>query len=252
MATEAEVQALRNQIARLIGEKVQLENRVIELERDRAEMAVEGLAAAAVRSLRSAEEAMAAEVPGTNFRVPELELTVRGYVAARDGAVLLRLPRPEVAVPPEHLGSIRMLAVEVPAASATTPSEQTERVPVPSPLITVLNDVRATFETWKPLVGRMAARDIAKRATELSNESHNLSSAAAQKALSGLSSAAVRFGRSFALFAGKKKAAPFQTSAHKLASLVKQPAKEPTSVAKAIRDLVQCLTSTKPKRSPKK
>lgn len=250
MATEEEVQALRNQIARLIGEKVELQNRVIELERDRAEMAVEGLAAAGIRSVRSAEETMAAEAPGTNFRIPELELTVRGYVAARDGVVLFRLPRPELTVPPEHLGTLRMLAVEVPLASKTP--QQPERVPVPSPLATVLDDVRTMFGTWKPLVGRAAARDIAKRATELSKESHNLSSVAAQKALSGLSSAAGRFGRSLVLFAGKKKAAPFQASVQKLASALKETAQDPGSLAETIRELVRCVISAEPKRTPKK
>lgn len=250
MATEEEVQALRNQIARLIGEKVELQNRVIELERDRAEMAVEGLAAAGVRSVRSAEEAMAAEVPGTNFRVPELEVTVRGYVAARDGAVLLRLPRPELSVPPEHLGTIRMLAVEVPSAS-TTPQPQ-ERVPVPSSLATVLGDVRSTFETWKPLVGRIAARDVAKRATELSNESHDLSSAAAQKALSGLSTAAGRFGRSLVLFAGKTKAADFQEAVQKLAHVLKESGKDQESLTAIMRGLILSVQSAIPKRSRKK
>jgi hypothetical protein len=250
MATEEELQALRNQIARLIGEKVQLENRVIELERDRAEMAVEGLAAAGVRSVRSAEEAMAAEAPGTNFRIPELELTVRGYVAAREGVVLFRLPRPELTVPPEHLGTVRMLAVEVPSPSITP--QQTERVPEPSSLATALENVRTTFETWKPLAGRVAARDIAKRATELSKESHNLSSAAAQKALSGLSAAAGRFGRSLALFAGKKKAAPFQASVQKLAGFLKESARDPGSLAETIRDLLRCVAAAEPKRSRKK
>jgi len=242
MATEVEVQAFRDQISRLIGEKVQLENRVIELERARSEMAIEGLAAASVRSVRSAEEAMAAEVPGSNFRVPELEVTVRGYVSASEGAVLLRLPRPELMVPPEHLGTIRMLAVGVPAAS-TFPREAP---PVRPSLAGALEQARAAFGKWQPRIGNASAHDISARAGELSIQLQNLLSATAQATLESMARAATRFSRSLVSFAGEAGAADFRAAARRFASLVKTP-HEPEALAEALRDLVRTLESVRSK-----
>jgi hypothetical protein len=244
VATEEEVKALRDQIARLIGEKVQLENRVIELERDRAEMAVEGLAAAAVRSVRSAEDAMEAEAPGSNFRVPELEVTVRGYVAARDDTVLLRLPRPELTVPPEHLGTIRMLAVGVPAASKSVEPASDSRLP----LVGVLQDAQSAFSGWPQRAGGAAAREIMDRSAELSSMIEDLSSTTAQAALRGLADAATRFGNSLAragTFAGAK---DFRASAGRLAGCAKAPG-DPDALAGALRELVRCFQSVRKKQA---
>jgi len=109
------VQELRDQIARLITENLRLQERLREAERERNEVAVPAIAAALVRSIHEAEEAMAVEASGgVSYAIPELEVTLRGYVSQREEAVLLHLPRPELSIPPEHLGTVRMTAASIP------------------------------------------------------------------------------------------------------------------------------------------
>ena len=114
-ASTRAAEELREQIARLITENLRLREQLREAERERNEVAVPAVAAALVRSIRAAEEAMSAESSGgITYSIPELEITLRGYVSAREETVLLQLPRAESSIPPEHLGSIRMKTSSIP------------------------------------------------------------------------------------------------------------------------------------------
>lgn len=109
------VAALQEQIARLISENLRLREQLRQAERERNEVALPALAAALVHAIRTAEEAMAAESSGAvSYSIPELEITLRGYVSAREETVMLEVPRAESGIPSEHLGSIRLRTARIP------------------------------------------------------------------------------------------------------------------------------------------
>lgn len=112
---ERQLKLLRDQVALLISRNLELQRQVEELQREKAEMAVEAVAAGLVRALNAAEAAMAAEAPeGRRYMIPELQVMLRGFLVPRDQTVVLRLPRPEQSIAANQLGSIQMTVTQVP------------------------------------------------------------------------------------------------------------------------------------------
>ena len=186
MATELEEQLLRqnkilrDQIARLLGQKVELERQLDDLSRDRAQTGVDTIVAALARSVRDADAAVLALADNApRFTVGEIDATFRGTVVASTAGVGLRLPVPEYGVQPGHLGSIRLSMsaipppVTAPAPVVMTPPSPDER------LRASLEQVQVAF-SQRQGAGKAAADDIVQHATTL------LASADARNTTTGL------------------------------------------------------------------
>lgn len=156
---EAQIKLLRDQIARLISRNLELQRQLDDLKRDRADLAIDEIAAAAVRSVRSAELALAEETgEGRRYTVSQLQTTLRGFLVQPGDRLALRLPLPENSVPPDHLGSLQMTFSQVP----TAPPPDAEEA-----LVATLEDAQAAFANWHREPGAAHARDVTARLTHL-------------------------------------------------------------------------------------
>jgi hypothetical protein len=192
MPTELEEQllrenkALRQQIARLLAQKVDLQRQLADVSRERAETGVDAIVAALGRSIRDADAALAAQSEaGPRFTVGDIDATFRGVVVGSTSGVALRLPVPEYGVQPGHLGSIRVsmavvpppVGASAPAVPAPTPAPAPAPIPAPTPTSSTsqppdvrlresLEGVQATFSNRQG-AGKAAADEIIEHTTNL-------------------------------------------------------------------------------------
>src|SRR5688572_17571108 len=142
---DAEIKALRDQIARLISEKLEIQRQLEEIKREAVDVGVDRFAAAVIRSVRSAERQIAEQVPDAQRHViSELETSLRGFMVERSGTLAIRLPIPEHAAPPDLMGSVRMTISQVPVLSVKPES----RVLVPAEVLETLERTQASFANF--------------------------------------------------------------------------------------------------------
>ncbi len=109
------LQPWRDLVARLISQNIELQRQLEELRRAKADSPVEALAASALRSIQTGEAALAEESQGgRRFVIAEMQTTWRGIVQRQGDGLALRLPLPEHAATPGHLGSLGMTFTRVP------------------------------------------------------------------------------------------------------------------------------------------
>jgi hypothetical protein len=153
---------LRDQVARLISRTLELERQVEDLQRARAELTIETVAASLVQALRSAEQALADDAEagaGLRYTVAELQATLRAGLARQQGRLVVSLPRPELALAPEALSSLHLTLAHVPTLPA--PREITA-------LGAALERAQTAFVDWPTeAAGSPAAGEMTAEATRL-------------------------------------------------------------------------------------
>ncbi len=162
---ERQVQLLRDQVARLLTRNLELERQLNALRQSTADFAVEAVAASLVQSVRTANQAMAAEASERQqYMVSELQTTLRALVSRQDDHVVLSLPRAEQPLPPEYLGSLQFTLSQVP--TLLTPDREAE-------LTAALEGAQAAILAWDREQGAVAAIDIAAQLTRLLDLRHS-------------------------------------------------------------------------------
>ena len=161
---EKQIQILRDLTARLVSEKLDLQRQLVELQKEKADLPVHSIAAAIARSLQSAEQTLAEEVPGTRFTVPELQTFLRGFLVEREGVIALRLPLPEEAMSAGLFSALQMTVARIPppAVPATMPVLTPERQ-----LVGVLENIQTAFAHWDHPAGTTAAVRVVDRTVHL-------------------------------------------------------------------------------------
>jgi len=160
---EKQIQILRDLTARLVSEKLDLQRQLVELQKEKADLPVHSIAAAIARSLQSAEQTLAEEVPGTRFTVPELQTFLRGFLVEREGVIALRLPLPEEAMSAGLFSALQMTVARIPPPVAPAPPIQTPE----RQLVGVLENIQAAFAHWDHPAGTTAAVRVVDRTVHL-------------------------------------------------------------------------------------
>jgi len=146
------IKLLRDQVARLISRNLELERQLEDLKRAKADTGIESLAGTVVRSVQSAQQAMADETPGgLRYVVSELETTFRGILLQVEDRLVLRLPLPENGVRPGHLSTLRMSLAQVP---------QSVLPEAASKLSTALERAQLLFSGWTRRAGAKIAGEL--------------------------------------------------------------------------------------------
>lgn len=159
---DAEIAALRNALAELMGRNVELGQRIEALERERNELGVDEVARSLVRAAAAAEAGMveAAEDDGAGVRfvIPRLDVEMRGIVGRRGDGFGIRFPSPEGPASAPALSTISMSVAHVPVPHADRAIERFR---------TGLEAVQASLARWDRDRGRAGAGDIVAEATHL-------------------------------------------------------------------------------------
>jgi hypothetical protein len=205
---------LRDHVARLTSRILELERQLEDVKRERAEATMEALATAALRAVRSAETAMAAEDPERRYVVSRLETTFRGFLAQRAEGVALSLPIPEYAAPPGSVGSLQMTFLRAPAPP--TPS-----TPVGT-LGEVLERAQAAFAAWDRELGAAPARDMTGHLTHLVILHEQGDNAGLLRTAHAAAETAVRFGSALGREVPAELLRPYGVAAEKLFGLTRQ------------------------------
>ncbi len=125
-AIEDEVQRLRNQVASLLTRNLELQRRLEEFERDKTGVTLDDLAISLVRSLRSAEAAMADEAGNDRrYTIAEMQTSLRGFLTRQGDDLTLRLPRSELQAPPDNLGTLQFTLRQTPPPALSAPASLT-------------------------------------------------------------------------------------------------------------------------------
>jgi hypothetical protein len=122
---QALIKALRDQVARLITENLELRRQLEDLRRVKTDAPIANLAVSALNSIRSAEQTLADLAgDGPRYIISELEAEFKGVIAPQElaaqgttstgPALAFRVPLPEYGSAPGHLGSVRMTFEHIP------------------------------------------------------------------------------------------------------------------------------------------
>lgn len=191
MSNDTEVKALRDQIARLITQNLELKRQLEELRREQADATMADIAAATVHAVRAAEQAIAAESPdGHRYIISELQTTLRGYIAPRADQFVLRLPTAQQAIPPGYLGSLQLTVGQMPALPAAPILTQA--------LVSGLEEAQALFSKWEQTPGAPAAQAVVTQLTHLLALHPNWEGAEFSRAMFALADAIAMFSATFA------------------------------------------------------
>jgi uncharacterized protein YjbI with pentapeptide repeats len=155
----SQVQLLRDQVSKHISRNLELQRRLEELEREKAEVAIEAVTAALVQAAHSGEAAMAVEAFGSRrYAISQLQATLRGSITLQDDSAVLRLPLSEQPIPIEQMGAIHLTVSQVPSG---IPQDAALA------LAEALEGAQASFNAWDQEPGVAAARGVATQATRL-------------------------------------------------------------------------------------
>ena len=202
MATELEEQLrrentlLRDQVARLLSQTVELQRQLEDVSRERAQTDADALVAALAQSIRHADAALAAEADaGPRFTVSEIDATFRGSIVATPSGVAVRLPVPEYGVRPDHLGSIRVaMGVIPPPVAAGSPAPIMPSSP-DGRLRASLERVQVTFSDVRGPAEAAAGEIVARTTLLVSSPDVRNDAATLAAELDGIASALTRSAR---------------------------------------------------------
>jgi hypothetical protein len=156
------VKQLRDQVARLISDKLELQRQLEDLRRTKADAPISNLASGAAQSVRLAEQAMAEESdPQAHYIISEMEASFQGVVVSQAEELALRLPLPEYGVDPGHLGYIRMTLAHIPITPQPAQPSGVDQ------LAAGLENVQAAFLRWERRGGARAAQQVVDQITQL-------------------------------------------------------------------------------------
>ncbi len=152
------VKDLQLQVLRLLGRNLELQQRIAELEQEKAEIPVEAIAAVLVQSIQNAEQMMAAESMQQAHIISQLQATLRGYVKMQSGHLGLSLPGVGQSIDSNQLSSIQITIAQTPALFEHGSFDV---------LQVALEGTQAAFSSWVQTPGVTEAQDIAARLTHL-------------------------------------------------------------------------------------
>lgn len=156
------IQQLRTQVARLLSQNLELKRQIEDLRRAQAGLSVENVALSLVESVRAANTALAAAAQDeTRFAVAQLDTTIRAGLVVEAERLALVLPRPELPLPLEYLGSVRLSLAQLPV-TVEAPSH-----PAVPALVAALEYAQAAFSAWRRRPGQASARTLADLTTRL-------------------------------------------------------------------------------------
>lgn len=181
---------LRDALARLVNRNIELRQRLDDLQVETTGVGIDALAAALARMMVSAERAMAAEaLEGRRYTIPDLEMSLQGFLEKRGEALVFCLPRPEQNLMPELLSTVQLRVAHVPPASdSAAPSAPKE----------ILESAQAAFSGWGEKAGGAAARDITGQLTRLLAALEDGNEEEVVRAAGALAGSAARFGAALA------------------------------------------------------
>lgn len=193
MSNDTEVKVLRDQIARLITQNLELKRQLEELRREQADATMADIAAAAVHAVRAAEQAIAAASPdGNRYIISELQTTLRGYIAPRADQFVLRLPTAQQAIPPGYLGSLHLTLGQTPTLSTPAAPSLTQA------LVNALETAQAIFSNWEQTPDAPAAQAVIAQLTHLLALHPNWEGNEFSRAIHALADAMATFSAPFA------------------------------------------------------
>jgi hypothetical protein len=153
-----QLKLLRDQVARLISRNQELQERIVSLERERAEMALPDLVSALVESMQSAEAVLAAEMPDRRYTIPQFHAALRGFITRQGDTLAFRLPAADEAGRSDQMGSLQLTLGRIPA----TATDQNVKA-----LRAALETAQSEFSGWNRRYGAAAANDVVERSTHL-------------------------------------------------------------------------------------
>ncbi len=157
------VQELRNQVAKLITENLELSRQLEDLHRAKTDATVDALALSAISSVRTAEQAFAdLSTDGTRYVVSELQTRYQGVILPQGEKLAFRVPLPEYGSAPGHLGSVQMTFKHAPPPAAAQ-----VQPPPPDRLRAALERAQSLFMGWPRRAGAAPAAKIADLITRL-------------------------------------------------------------------------------------
>jgi cell division septum initiation protein DivIVA len=212
--SEAQLKVLRDQIARLVTQNLELTQKIEVLEQEKAELGVDLIARSLVQATRTAQQAIAAEAgDGGGYTIPELEVTVRGLLSRRGSDVAVRFPRPEDRIGADQLTSLRMTVVQVPPLQL---SEQVRN------LADALEGAQAAFAGWDREPGSAAASETLTRLTHLLSLRERWGDEEFVASARALAEAAVRFADATARQVPRDRAESYRIAAQSLLGLTRR------------------------------
>lgn len=157
------IQSLRDQIAVLVGQKVELQNQLAALAKSTSLSTVDTLAARTARAVISAQEGMASGVAGSAYVVSSFQAEFRGLFAHQDQDLALRLPLPQEPIVPEAGGRLSLSfsrsPVDDPAGRALAAAGRS--------LLVAVEEAQARFDRWPVKEGAATARGMVGELTGL-------------------------------------------------------------------------------------
>jgi hypothetical protein len=182
------IQPWRDLVARLVSQNLELQRQLEELRKAKADSTVETLAASALHAVRAAEAALAEEsTDGRRFVVGEMQTSFRGILLRQRESLALRLPLPEHAATPAHLGLLQMTFANVP----TPPAIDAEAAVA---LAAALEKLQIAFAAWERGPGSAIARAIVDRLVALLAVRAGWDEPAFFRAMQAVAQMAVKFG----------------------------------------------------------
>lgn len=143
-----QIKELRDQVARLISENLELERQLEDLRRAKTDASVDELAASAINSVRQAEEAFAElSTDGSRYVISELQTRYQGVIVPQGERLAFRVPLPEYGSAPGHLGMVQMTFNHMPPPAGTSSSPAgTPSSPAPVAPTIARSHLRAALE----------------------------------------------------------------------------------------------------------
>ena len=179
-----QIKELRDQVARLISENLELERQLEDLRRAKTDASVEALAAGAINSLRQAEEAFAElSTDGSRYVISELQTRYQGVIVPQGDRLAFRVPLPEYGSAPGHLGMVQMTFNHTPPPAGTPsspapPSPTIER----NRLSAALEQTQLSLINWSRPSGARIAEKMVDLLTHLLGSALNDPSALVEDA----------------------------------------------------------------------
>lgn len=225
-----EVVLLRDQLARLLSRNSELERQLADVGRPR--LGLETMASTLVHSLGIAQQAMAEEAVDRRYAIPEVQTTLRGFVAVGENGLILRTVGPELTVSPECLGTINMTISQVPSASPTDGEPE---------LVNSLEAVQNAFNVPGSDSLAVSAQEVVTNASLLLDMRNRYESPEFHRSMVLLAQSAVRLGELLRRD-HPSKFKDFISSAQELDSVARQFAKELRPKATELTELATTMT----------
>jgi hypothetical protein len=150
------IKSLRDQIAALIGQKVELERRLAAAERSTALSTVDALATRTIKAVEQAQQDLAAGAAGSPYVVSSFQAEFRGLFAHQGEELALRLPLPQEPILPDAGGRLSL-------SFARTPVDDPQRRDLAAAgrgLMVLVEEAQARFDRWPLTEGAAVARGL--------------------------------------------------------------------------------------------